>query len=49
MQVVWLGLVLLLVWEHRDRLLALKNRVAERLARRPAAPDPSAAPEAPPF
>jgi hypothetical protein len=46
---VWLGLVALLLWAHRDRLLALKARIAERLTRRPVAPDPTTAPEAPPF
>jgi hypothetical protein len=46
---IWLALVALLVWAHRDRLVALKVRIAERLTRRPAAPDPTTAPEAPPF
>jgi hypothetical protein len=46
---VWLALVALLVWAHRDRLVVLKARIAERLRRRPTAPDPTTAPEAPPF
>jgi hypothetical protein len=46
---VWLVLVALLVWAHRDRLLALKAKIAERLTRRPTTPDPTTAPEAPPF
>lgn len=49
LQAAWLALVGLLVWAHRDRLLALKAKVAERLTRRPTAPDPTATPEAPPF
>jgi len=46
---VWLALVALLVWAHRERLLVLKAKIAERLRRRPAAPDPTTAAEAPPF
>lgn len=46
---LWLALVALLVWAHKGRLLALKSRIAERLTRRPTAPDPTTAPEAPPF
>lgn len=55
LHLLWLGLVGVLVYTHRDRLLALKARIAERLARRPAvAADASAAAlspeaEAPPF
>jgi hypothetical protein len=48
---VWLLFVALLVWAHRDRLAVLKAKIAERLTRRPAAPDPTTTPvtEAPPF
>ncbi|MBX3222825.1 MAG: hypothetical protein KF795_20090 [Labilithrix sp.] len=46
---VWLALVALLFWAHKDRLLALKAKIAERLTRRPTTPDPTTAPEAPPF
>jgi hypothetical protein len=46
----WPALVALLVWAHRDSLLALKAKLLERLARRPAeSPDPTTATEAPPF
>ncbi|MBX3226692.1 MAG: hypothetical protein KIT84_39275 [Labilithrix sp.] len=45
----WLVLVGLLVWAHKDRLAALKAKIAERLTRRPTPPDPTTAPEAPPF
>ena len=46
---LWLAFVALLVWAHRERLLALKAKVVERLRRRPTAPDPTTAAEAPPF
>jgi hypothetical protein len=46
---VWLALVALLVWAHRDRLAVLKAKIVARLTRRPAIPDPTTAPEAPPF
>jgi len=46
---VWLALVALLVWAHRDRLIALKAKIADRLTRRPTIPDPTNAREAPPF
>ena len=46
---VWLALVALLVWAHRDRLIALKAKIADRLTRRPTIPDPTDAREAPPF
>lgn len=46
---VWFAFVALLVWAHRDRLLALKAKFVERLRRRPTAPDPATATEAPPF
>jgi hypothetical protein len=46
---LWLLLVALLVWAHRDRLVLLKARIVARLSRRPTAPDPTTAPEAPPF
>lgn len=46
---VWLGLVALLLWAHKDRLLALKTKIAERLSRRSSAPDPTTARESPPF
>jgi hypothetical protein len=49
LQVLWLGLVLLLVWSHKDQLVALKAKIADRLTRRPAAPDPTTTAEAPPF
>jgi hypothetical protein len=49
LHVVWLGLVALLLWAHRERLLALKAKIVERLTRRPTAPDPTTLPEAPPF
>jgi hypothetical protein len=49
LQVLWLGLVLLLVWSHKDQLLALKAKIADRLTRRPTAPDPTTTAEAPPF
>jgi hypothetical protein len=46
----WLALMGLLVWEHRERLVALKAKIEGRLARRPAlSPDPATATEAPPF
>ena len=45
----WLVLMALLVWAHRDRLAALKAKIVERLSRRPSAPDPTTAPETPPF
>jgi hypothetical protein len=47
LHLVWLALVALLGWAHRDRLLALKQRLIERITRRPA--DPQTAAEAPPF
>ncbi len=46
---VWLGLVALLLWAHRDRIVALKARIVERLGRRAAMPEPTPAEEAPPF
>ena len=46
---VWLALAALLVWAHKDLLLALKVKVIERLRRRPTPPDPTTATEAPPF
>jgi hypothetical protein len=46
---VWLALVTLLLWAHRERLVALKAKIAARLTRRPAVPDPTTATEAPPF
>ena len=49
LELAWLFLVGLLVWAHRDRLSALKAKLVERLARRPTAPDPTTATEAPPF
>ena len=49
LQLVWLVLLGLLVWAHKDKLLVLKGKIAERLTRRPAAPDPTTATEAPPF
>jgi hypothetical protein len=49
LQVAWLVLVALLAWIHRDVFIALKAKVVERLRRRPVAPDPTMATEAPPF
>lgn len=46
---VWLGLVALLVWAHRERLSALKAKLVERLMRRPKVPDPTTLPESSPF
>ncbi len=44
--IVWLALFALLGWAHRDRLVLLKQRLFDRLMKRP---DPAAEPEAPPF
>jgi len=49
LQLVWLVMVGLLGWLHRDRLALLKARIVERLTR---TPDPTVAPVAdatPPF
>jgi hypothetical protein len=49
LQLLWLALVGLLGWHHRDRLSALRARIVDRLTRRP---DPTMAPvpdAAPPF
>ncbi len=46
----WLALVALLVWAHRSQLAVVKERVLDRIRRRPApTPDPTTATEAPPF
>ncbi len=49
LHLVWLALVGLLVWAHRDRLITLKAKIVERLRRRPTAPDPTTATEEAPF
>lgn len=49
LQIAWLFLVGLLVWAHKDRLQVLKTKLVERLSRRSAPPDPTTAPETPPF
>ena len=46
LHVVWMLLVGLLAWAHRDQLLELKRRIVLRLSR---APNAAAATEAPPF
>ena len=40
LHLVWLGLVGLLVFSHRDKLALLKTKIIERLARRPEATEP---------
>ena len=40
LHLVWLGLVGLLVFSHRDKLAVLKTKIIERLARRPEATEP---------
>lgn len=49
LHLVWLALLGLLLWSHKDKLAALKAKIAERLTRRPTPPDPTTAAEAPPF
>lgn len=49
LELVWLVLLGLLVLAHKEQLLVVKGKIAERLTRRPAAPDPTTATEAPPF
>lgn len=49
LQLVWLVLLGLLLYSHKEQLAALKAKIAERLTRRPTAPDPTTAAEAPPF
>lgn len=50
LELAWGAVVVALAWAHRGRLAALKQRIAERLTRRPplpAAPRPTT--EIPPF
>jgi hypothetical protein len=49
LHLVWLVLLGLLLWSHKDQLAALKAKIADRLTRRPTPPDPTTAAEAPPF
>lgn len=48
LHVVWFAIALLLVWAHKDALLLLRDRIKERLLRRPDPATPTQ-PEAPPF
>jgi hypothetical protein len=49
LHLVWLVLMGLLLWSHKEQLAVVKAKIAERLTRRPTPPDPTTAAEAPPF